>query len=103
MKPKLLITQFRLDLPKADYEALVQKITQAIAEVPGMCWKIWTHHPAGDEAGGVYLFESENAAAAFLNGPIIAGLEGNSLFRDINFKLLDILPGPTAITNGPIN
>ena len=58
MKPKLLITQFKLDLAKPDYESLCNHIAETIAAVPGLRWKIWTHDEAAGEAGGVYLFDN---------------------------------------------
>ena len=102
MKPKLLITQFKLDLTRSDYESLCNQIAETIAAVPGLRWKIWTHDEAVGEAGGVCLFDTETALHGFLESPVIAAVKRNPAFREVRFKVLDVLPGPTCITNGPI-
>ena len=102
MKPKLLITQFRLELKRPDYESLCNQIAETIAAVPGLRWKIWTHDEAAGEAGGVYLFDTEAALNGFVESPIIAAVKRNPAFLEVSLKILDALPGPTCITNGPI-
>src|SRR5688572_20006043 len=102
MKPKLLITQFKLDLTRPDYESLCNHIAETIAGVPGLRWKIRTHDEAAGEAGGVYLFDNEAALDGFVESPIIAAVKRNPAFREVSFKVLDVLPGPTCVTNGPI-
>ena len=56
----------------------------------------------GRQAGGLYLFESESAAQAYLDGPIVSALKGNSSFSNISAKLFDVLESHSAITRGPI-
>jgi len=102
MKPKLLITQFKLDLARPDYESLCNRFVETIAAVPGLRWKIWTHDEAAAEAGGVYLFDTEAALNGFVESPIIAAVKRNPAFREVSLKIFDVLPGPTYITNGPI-
>ena len=38
----------------------------SINEEPGFIWKIWTENKSLKEAGGIYLFESEETASAYL-------------------------------------
>ncbi|WP_178974872.1 monooxygenase [Marinobacter piscensis] len=38
----------------------------SITEEPGFIWKIWTENAAEKEAGGIYLFETEETAQAYL-------------------------------------
>lgn len=44
----------------------MKDLAQSIATEPGLRWKIWTENPATSEAGGIYLFEDEKSAEAYL-------------------------------------
>lgn len=44
----------------------MEGLAQSIAEESGLIWKIWTENPAINEAGGIYLFEDESSAEAYL-------------------------------------
>jgi hypothetical protein len=46
--------------------AAVGDLAESIAREPGMRWKIWTENAAEKTAGGIYLFETEATARAFL-------------------------------------
>ncbi len=41
-------------------------LAEDIAETPGLRWKVWTEHPDTGRAGGIYLFEDEAPARAYL-------------------------------------
>lgn len=40
-------------------------LAQDISTEPGLIWKIWTESPETERAGGVYLFDSPQAAKAY--------------------------------------
>lgn len=42
-------------------------IAESINQEPGFIWKIWTINEKTHEAGGVYLFASEETATAYLD------------------------------------
>ena len=44
----------------------LKELAESINREPGMIWKIWTENERTQEAGGVYLFESEETAQAYL-------------------------------------
>lgn len=46
--------------------AAVSDLAHSIAEEPGMRWKIWTENATEKTAGGIYLFDTEATARAFL-------------------------------------
>ncbi|MFD2551751.1 monooxygenase [Bizionia sediminis] len=51
-------------------DALAQEMTQlieSIVEEPGFIWKFWTENKDTQEAGGVYMFETKEAAENYLN------------------------------------
>ena len=41
-------------------------LSHAIAEEPGLLWKIWTENEAAGEAGGINLFKDAASAKASL-------------------------------------
>jgi len=44
----------------------MQGLAESIAQEPGLIWKIWTENPDSHEAGGIYLFEDQASAEAYL-------------------------------------
>ncbi|WP_417346435.1 monooxygenase [Ferrimonas sp.] len=44
----------------------MKELAESINQEPGMVWKIWTENPQSGEAGGIYLFEDEASAKAYL-------------------------------------
>ena len=43
----------------------MQGLAQDIAAEPGLVWKIWTENRAEGRAGGIYVFDTPEAAAAY--------------------------------------
>lgn len=52
------------------FEELMSKamtpLAESIAKEPGLIWKIWTENKVTQEAGGIYLFDKEDNAKAYL-------------------------------------
>ena len=89
-------------MSRADLERAWLGAAQPIAETPGLIWKVWVMNEAAREAGGIYLFESEQAAHSYLNGPIVASLKASPDYSNISAKLFDVLEAHSAITKGPV-
>ena len=53
-------------------------------------------------SGGVYQFENEEAADAYLSGPIITQLRGAPFQRDLVARKFGIIESLTSITRGPL-
>jgi hypothetical protein len=102
MPQKLLQVNMKFDIPRAELEAAWLQAAQPIAETPGLRWKVWLMNETDREAGGIYLFDSEEAAKGYLDGPIVAQLKASPAIRDITAKLFDVLETHTAITRGPV-
>jgi hypothetical protein len=102
MSAKLLQVNFKLNVSIAEYQSLCQSLAETFAAIPGLHWKVWTLNEAAREAGGVYLFESEQALNAYLTGPLGAQMWSHPALRDISVKTFDIMGGVTAITRGPV-
>jgi len=64
---KLLQVDFEFNgaFGKEMSNALVD-IAKSINQEPGMLWKIWTEKAEERLAGGIYLFEDESSAQAYL-------------------------------------
>jgi hypothetical protein len=57
---------------------------------------------AEHEAGGIYLFDSEAAAQAYMDGPIATALKSSPVISNFSAKLFDVMESHTAITRGPV-
>ena len=102
MAQKVLQVNVKFSIPRGDLEAAWLGAAQPIADLPGLRWKVWLMNEAEGEAGGIYLFESEGAAQAYLEGPIVSALKASPAVSNISAKLFDVLEGHTAITRGPV-
>lgn len=45
---------------------VMESLAKSINDEPGFIWKIWTVNEAKKEAGGIYVFNSEENACAYL-------------------------------------
>ena len=102
MPAKILQINFRYNASTSDYEELCRSVAQAFANIPGMRWKIWLLNDGERQAGGIYLFESEDALNNFLHGPLAAQVKSHPALADFSAKAFDVMGEVTAITHGPI-
>ncbi len=102
MCSKILQVNFRLKASTQEYQALCQSVAQAVADVPGLCWKIWMLNDAEKQAGGIYLFEDEQALRDYLSGPIVAAVKSHPQLSDFSAKTFDPMEEVTAKTRGPV-
>jgi hypothetical protein len=102
MSKKILQINYKVTVPVAELGGAMEKTARAIADVPGLAWKIWLLDEAKAEAGGIYLFDNDAAIDAFLAGPIIGELKSTPAFADVSVKRFAAVGPLTAITRGPI-
>ncbi len=83
-----------------------EQMTQALTEIaesinqePGLIWKIWTENAEQQTGGGIYLFEDEDTAKAYL-AMHSARLQQMGI-RDIRGRIFDINPELSRINQGP--
>jgi hypothetical protein len=97
----ILQINFNLNVPVGEYQKLADSVAHAFLDVPGLRWKIWLLNPAAQEAGGIYLFDSQASLNAYLNGPLVAQLRGFTSIRNISMKQFEVMSEVTALTRGP--
>ncbi|TSI11787.1 monooxygenase [Lysinibacillus sp. BW-2-10] len=96
----LLQVDFKMDGPFGDeMTEAFSDLAKSITEEEGFIWKIWTENVETKEAGGIYLFQTKEAAEKYLKmhterlaGFGITGVNGK-VFA-INEKLSEITKGP---------
>jgi Putative mono-oxygenase ydhR len=98
----ILQINFNLNSPVGQYQKMADSVAHAFLDVPGLRWKIWLLNPAAQEAGGIYLFDSQASLDAYLNGPLVAQLRGLTSIRNISMKQFDVMQEATALTSGPV-
>jgi Putative mono-oxygenase ydhR len=98
----ILQINFNLNVPAAEYQKMADSVAQRFLDVPGLRWKIWLLNPAAQEAGGLYLFDSQASLDAYLNCPLVAQLRGLTSIRNISMKQFDVMHEATALTRGPV-
>ena len=98
----ILQVDFKMDGPFGDEMAEgFKRLAESINEEKGMLWKIWTEDAEAGEAGGIYLFETKETAAAYLKMHS-KRLNGFGITA-INSKILAVNESLTKINKGPIN
>src|SRR5947209_1299112 len=99
MAQTLVQINYELNGSRADYEKENLPYAQPIADTQGLRWKVWIINEDQGEAGGIYLFDSEAAAQAFIDGPMVAEMKGDP---GLSIKAFDVMEEHSAITRGPI-
>jgi hypothetical protein len=92
------IVTFALTVGHEDYLALTEQVAPAFAAWPGLQAKYWIADEAANEYGGVYVFDSKEAADASRETELFHGLAANPAFADLRVVEYDVLAAPTAAT-----
>lgn len=102
MASRILQVNFSLNMTIDDYQGLADSLSDTFANLPGLVWKIWLLNETEEEAGGLYLFDSDASMQAYLDGPIVAALKSHPAITDLNVKQFDVMPEVTAASRGPV-
>ena len=76
-------------------------LAEVIAQAPGLRWKIWTENPAEGLSGGIYLFDDDASAQAYLTEHT-ARLASFGI-TDLRAVMFQVNEGLTAINRGPMS
>jgi hypothetical protein len=102
MSAKILQVNFRLNVPRAEFEQVATPLANDFAQLPGLRWKIWLVNEAESEAGGIYVFDDESSLNAYLEGPLASAVMSHPALSDLTAKQFDVIEEFTAITRGPV-
>lgn len=75
-------------------------LAESINNEPGMIWKVWTENQKDQIAGGIYLFEDEESANAYLEMHS-ARLKKMGV-KKVRGQIFDVNIPLTTINKGPI-
>jgi hypothetical protein len=65
--PTLVQFDFPMQGPWGDeMAAAYRELAELIAAAPGLRWKVWTENSETGEGGGIYLFDDDATAAAYV-------------------------------------
>lgn len=103
MSKTILQINYQYTSSLADFTQLVTPMSQPIAAVPGLAWKIWLLNEADREAGGIYLFESREAAQAFVNSDAVKSFVANPIISNVNAKMFEPDEALSKITRAPLD
>lgn len=97
----ILQVDFPYEGPFGDEMAnAMAELAESIAGEPGFLWKIWTENSDTCEAGGIYLFEDEGSARAYLEKHT-ARLKEFGVSK-VNGKVFRVNEPLSAIDRGPV-
>ena len=102
MAKTILQINYKFTSSRAEHTTLVTPNAEYIAAVPGLVWKVWLMNEAEQEAGGIYLFESAEAAQAFVTSPAITGFAAHPTLSAFSVKLFEAVEPLSKITRGPL-
>ncbi|MGS2873296.1 monooxygenase [Enterobacter huaxiensis] len=63
------LVQLHFDFPGPFGDEMSRQLVdlaESINHEPGFIWKVWTENEARQEAGGIYLFQDEDTALAYV-------------------------------------
>ena len=102
MSETILQINFKFEGSRADYLKAFREVAAPIAASAGLRWKVWPWNEDEQVGGGIYLFDDESSAQAYLQGPIAAGLGQHPAVSEISVKQFEVLGELTTITRGPV-
>ena len=98
---QILIVTFQLDgIDEADYERMTVAIAPAIAQTPGLLGKAFLADSETNTYGGVYLFESRQAIARYLDSEVTRAVQANPQFVNFSARAFDTIEAATRVTQG---
>ncbi len=97
----ILIVNFTLDgISEEQYDAMCEEVAPAFAAVPGLASKVWLADREAGVYGGVYAFESAEAADEFIGSELFAQVGSTPGLTGITAARFGVLAGPTSTTRG---
>ena len=102
MAETLLQVNFELNVSSTEYKNIATSVADAFAQVPGLRWKVWFLNEQRREAGGIYLFEDQQALDAFAASDLAKTVATHPALRNVTMKQSSVMSNVTAVTRGPV-
>jgi hypothetical protein len=99
----LLQINFNFSVTPDEYKATASSLADQFASVQGLIWKVWIINEAANEAGGIYLFDTDASLRKFLDSSLVAGVVGHPALSDFSVKPFSVMEEQTAVTRGPMS
>jgi Putative mono-oxygenase ydhR len=101
---KLLVVRYDRDRGSDDAEQAARFLAGAekIAGLPGLIWKLWSHDDVEGRAENVYVFETEEHARAWGEGPLVPSLSSYPGVSAIEVRYYDVDEQLSAVTRAPL-
>ncbi len=94
--------EFALRCSAEHYHAIAEGAVSRVAGVAGLRAKWWWIDDQARRAGGMYSFESREAAEAYVNGPVVAALRHAPFCEDVQTRIVKLLEQPTQNTDAAL-
>jgi hypothetical protein len=95
-----LHVEVTLNVTPAEWLARCEAAVPLMTRLPGLVWKLWVLDEDEASAGGLYLFENRDAAAAYAEGPVIERLRASGVARAVRVRLLPLVDDLSQRTRG---
>jgi hypothetical protein len=101
---KLLVVRYDRERGSDDAEQAQRFLAGAekIAGLAGLAWKLWSYDDEARRAENVYLFETEEQARAWGDGPLAPSLESFPGVSAIEIRYYDVDERLSAVTRAPL-
>jgi len=102
MPKTILQINYQFNSSRADLDEGNTQAADSIAATPGLVWKIWLMNETDREAGGIYLFESREAAQKFMSSPLVQAFAEDPSLSAFAVKMFDADEEHSKVTRGPL-
>lgn len=101
MPNRIVVIQFNYDMDDSAVDETAKEFAKAVKDTPGLPWKIWLNNAEAKGTGGVYCFESREAAERYINGPTVKELQMHPSFFSMTIRQYDTIPEAGKLTHSP--
>ena len=71
-------------------------------QVPGLIWKIFTNDEASSQSCGIYLFDTLDAARAYVAGERVQGMKESTELSDVTVRVDEVMEAESILTGAPL-